>query len=127
MIARVTFELEDGDPPWDAQVEDAFNRVIHFCSELLPPLSKRGQRKAECSPELRAFNRLRANGFDLDDVQTLGKYAETVRRRILDHYAHADPALAQVKASMEQAADNLLQVVNEFVRWFTAFQDQTST
>jgi hypothetical protein len=48
-------------------------------------------------PELRAFNRLRANGFDLDDVQTLGKYAETVRRRILDHYAQADPALAQSK------------------------------
>ena len=79
MIARVIFELQDGDPPWDAQVEVAFNRVINFCPELLPSL---------------------------------------------EHYAHADPALAQVKASMEQAAENLLQIVEEFARWFTAVQDK---
>jgi hypothetical protein len=127
MIARVTFELEDGDPPWETHVDEAFNRVINFCPELLPPRSKVGKKKAERSLELQAFKRLRANAFDLDDVQTLRKYGETVRRRILDHYAHADPALAQVKASTEQAAANLLQIVNEFTRWFTAVQDQTST
>jgi hypothetical protein len=108
-------------------VEEAFDRVINFCPELLPSPSKAGQKKVERSPELRAFNRLRANGFDSDDVQTLGKYAETVRRRIVDHYAHADPALAQVKASVEQAAENLFQIVNEFARWFTAALEQIST
>ena len=127
MIARVIFELQDGDPPWDAQVEVAFNRVINFCPELLPSRNTAGQKKVERNPELRAFNRLRANGFDLDDVQNLGKYVETVRRRIVDHYAHVDPALAQVKASMEQAAENLLQIVEEFARWFTAVQDKAST
>jgi hypothetical protein len=110
MHTKTAIFWDDDDPfPMGKRIDEAFNRVISFCPELL----SKETRKETKPPELTSFNRVTGGDFDRDDIVRLLDYALAVHGRVVDRHVASDP----VGESVLQAVENLLTVVRDTARY----------
>lgn len=84
---------------WKRRVDEAFNRVINFCNELLPSTER------ECNTaQFKALRRIVDGRFTEYDIETVAAYGQTVFERIYTLY-HDNPG--EYGKAVLQAADNL--------------------
>lgn len=103
------YKLGPEDPNWETRIDEAFNRVLEFATEL---------RYKDCptpGSSGKAFNRVVVNReFSLSDWQKLHGYGLVVVGRAIDG-AKRHPQ--EVADSIDQAALNLRDVLAEFDLW----------
>jgi hypothetical protein len=107
------FRFETKDPPWAKRVDEAFNQLLEFAEEL-----RRPERKKEVNEERRSFNRFLNGEFDDFDIIRLCEYAKTVADRAMTKYCKAPMAKAPWAKAVRQSAQNLVDVMDQFVEWF---------
>src|SRR5437879_5650135 len=111
MHSKITYYWDSDDPiDIGKRLDEAFNRVISFCPELLVQVTK----KTDRSPELIAFNRVVGGDFDIDDLLKLTDYADLVKSRIMEKYGESS---GQVAESIRQAAENLVTVAHDALQY----------
>lgn len=117
-MKRLTvIKLEPEDPNWQLRIEEAFNRVATFASELRSYDQKVPHSKA------RLFNMVVCNGeFSLETWQGLHAYGLLVVSRAIEG-AKKHPQ--EVADSIDQAALNLRDVLAGFDLWMETYETQT--
>lgn len=109
-----SYRWDKQDPPWDNRIDQAFNRLLEFAEEL-----RRPEKKGEMNLDRKAFNRFMGGEFDDFDITRLVEYAKTVADRAMQKYCEGQPlAGAPWAASVRQAAQNLVDTVEQFLEWF---------
>ena len=95
----------DADDPIEPgkRLDQAFNRVLSFCPELLVPPGDKDAR----TPESISLNRVVGGEFDMSDVTRLSAYASLVSRRIVAKWGTCGEDFAK---SCLQAGENLVAV-----------------
>lgn len=103
------YKLGSEDPAWETTIDQAFNRLDNFASELRSRDSKVPHTSAK------AFNRVVVNReFSLKDWETLFSYGrEIVSRAVLGSKLHPK----EVAESIDQAALHLRDVLTDFDHW----------
>jgi hypothetical protein len=100
MRVRTVISWDDDDPfPMGKRIDEAFNRVINFCPEVITE-----------SPIKKAFNRVVKGEFESGDLTILLEYAEVIRQRVDGRYGGSD---TEVSRSVYQALVNLYTVLKE--------------
>lgn len=95
-------------------LDEAFNRVISFCPELLMPGVTVGDPLPITidKPPRTAFNRVTANGeFDWSDIGTLIHYTIVVHKRV--HAKYPPDRTDDQAVGIRQACKNLVDTVAE--------------
>jgi len=107
MRTRVIINWDDNDPfPMGKRIEEAFNRVISFCTELMAESDHPSQRP----PEQVAWRKVIGGEFENTDLHLLVKYARTIVQRVNEKYKTPESPVAE---SVIQAVDNLYTVLSE--------------
>lgn len=102
-------KLEKDDPPWQRDIEEAFNRVISFATELLYSAPNYP------GPEAKLFNKVTCNGeFTPEELEALRIFGEIVANRAVAGAKRHPQALAD---SIDQAAIHLRDVLSDFESW----------
>jgi hypothetical protein len=112
MKTKVEFTWDNDDPiNYGKQIDEAFNRVISFCPELLSE-----EEKSRRPAELISFNRVTNGEFDMGDIRRLYSYALQANENITERYAAQSGPQAE---SVLQAGRNVVQIMADVATYVT--------